>query len=66
MTGEMVDGREERRWARSEVRARHEGGMETRRSERALERKRAVITGAPPGLLCDKDFTSVWINLFPF
>lgn len=44
---------------RSEVRARREGGMETtRRNERALERKRRVITpAAPPG--CDEDFVSV-------
>lgn len=45
---------------RSEVRARREGGMQTtRRNERALERKRGLITPAPsPGFLCDKDFTS--------
>lgn len=51
-----------------EVRARREGGMETTRgNERALKRKRVVITPAPsPGFLCDEDFTSVGINLFSF
>lgn len=43
------------------VRARREGGMErARRNERALKRKRGVITQAPcPDFLCNGDMLKI-------